>query len=226
MRPVIPEGSVSSNLPVPSDPAETVLFIILSGQVLLVMDHRHVNFSSPLSIEALCELLNNSEDDIESLSASSGMNPGNIGPVEPENKAAASLQKDKSSKAIWSVSEVPDGSQFDDSLDPRKQPKYEMHFKQRVGSEDLFMGLSRKNPSTACCEDLVVKIHLPNTRASDMSLDITRKFLDLRTPKYKLGLHLPHPVNEKSGKAQFKVDTETLEVTLTMVRDLDFVNFS
>ncbi|XP_069604717.1 dynein axonemal assembly factor 6 isoform X2 [Ranitomeya imitator] len=190
------------------------------------MDHRHGDFSSPLSIEALCELLNNSGDDNESLSACSGMNPGNIGPVEPENKAAASFQKDKSSKAIWSVTEVPDGSQSDDSLDPRKQPKYEIHFKQRVGSEDLFMGLSRKNPSTACCEDLVVKIHLPNTRASDMSLDITRKFLDLRTPRYKLGLHLPHPVNEKIGKAQFKVDTETLEVTLAVVRDLDFVNFS
>ncbi|XP_073429170.1 dynein axonemal assembly factor 6 isoform X2 [Dendrobates tinctorius] len=190
------------------------------------MDHRHVDFTSPLSIEALCDLLNNSEDDTESLSASCGMNPGNIGPVEPGKKATASFQKDKSTKAIWSVSEVPDGSEFDDSLDPRKQPKYEMHFKQRVGTEDLFTGLSRKNPSTACCEDLVVKIHLPNTRASDMSLDITRKFLDLRTPKYKLGLHLPHPVNEKTGKAQFKVDTQTLEVTLTMVRDLDFVNFS
>ncbi|XP_073495756.1 dynein axonemal assembly factor 6 isoform X2 [Phyllobates terribilis] len=190
------------------------------------MDPHRVDFSSPLSIEALCELLNNSDDENESLSVSSVMNPGNIGPLEPEKKVTTSFQGDRSSKEIWSVSEVPDGSEFDDSLDPRKQPKYEMHFKQRVGSEDLFMGLSRKNPSTACCEDLVVKIHLPNTRASDMSLDITRKFLDLRTPKYKLGLHLPHPVNEKTGKAQYKVDTETLEVTLTMVRDLDFVNFS
>ncbi|XP_073495755.1 dynein axonemal assembly factor 6 isoform X1 [Phyllobates terribilis] len=195
-------------------------------QVILVMDPHRVDFSSPLSIEALCELLNNSDDENESLSVSSVMNPGNIGPLEPEKKVTTSFQGDRSSKEIWSVSEVPDGSEFDDSLDPRKQPKYEMHFKQRVGSEDLFMGLSRKNPSTACCEDLVVKIHLPNTRASDMSLDITRKFLDLRTPKYKLGLHLPHPVNEKTGKAQYKVDTETLEVTLTMVRDLDFVNFS
>ncbi|KAM4021275.1 dynein axonemal assembly factor 6 [Anomaloglossus baeobatrachus] len=183
------------------------------------------DFSSPLSIEALCDLLNNAEDE-QSLSSSSGITPGNIGPLASEKKWSSTFPNDISSKDIWSVSEVPDGSQFDDSLDPRKQPEYEMHFKQRVGSEDLFMGLSRKNPSTACCEDIVVKIHLPNTRASDMSLDITRKFLDLRTPKYKLGLHLPHPVNEKTGKAQFKVDTETLEVTLTMVRDFDFVNFS
>ncbi|CAJ0966749.1 unnamed protein product, partial [Ranitomeya imitator] len=199
------------------------LFIILSVQVLLVMDHRHGDFSSPLSIEALCELLNNSGDDNEPLCVLRDESREHWACRAGEQKLPP---KDKSSKAIWSVTEVPDGSQSDDSLDPRKQPKYEIHFKQRVGSEDLFMGLSRKNPSTACCEDLVVKIHLPNTRASDMSLDITRKFLDLRTPRYKLGLHLPHPVNEKIGKAQFKVDTETLEVTLAVVRDLDFVNFS
>lgn len=192
------------------------------------MDQCLGDFSTASSIEALCTLLNNAEeeDQNEGLSPSSVVNPGDIGPLRPASKVHTPLQKDKSSKEIWNISEVPEGSEFDDFLDPREQPEYEILFKQRVGSEDIFLGMNRKDPSTACCEDLVVKIQLPNTKASDMSLDIRRKFLDLRTPKYKLGLHLPHPVNEKTGKAQFKVDTETLEVTLTMVRDLDFVNFS
>ncbi|XP_056396826.1 dynein axonemal assembly factor 6 [Hyla sarda] len=182
-------------------------------------------FSSASSIEALCTLLSNAEEEEEKerLYSSLVVNPGDIGPLNPEKKA---LQKDLSSKEIWDILEVPEGSEFDDTSDQREQPKYEILFKQKVGSEDIFLGMSRKDPSTVCCEDLVVKIQLPNTKASDISLDIRRKFLDLRTPKYKLGLHLPHPVNEKTGKAQFKVDTETLELTLTMVRDFDFINFS
>ncbi|XP_069800359.1 dynein axonemal assembly factor 6 [Dendropsophus ebraccatus] len=184
-------------------------------------------FSSASSFEALCALLNNAEEQEENERLSSSLvgNPGEIGPLRPENRVSSSLQKDKSSKKIWDILEVPEGSEFDDSLDQRQQPEHEMHFKQRVRSEDIFLGMSRKDPSTACCEDLVVKIQLPNTKVSDISLDIRRKFLDLRTPKYKLGLHLPYPVNEKTGKAQFRVDTETLEVTLPMVRDLDFINF-
>ncbi|KAM3910533.1 dynein axonemal assembly factor 6 [Leptodactylus fuscus] len=192
------------------------------------MEQSLSEFSSISSIEALSALLNNAEEEEENegQSLSSAINPGDIGPLRPEKKVSTSSQKDKDSKEIWNVLEIPDGSEFDDSLDPREQPEYEILFKQRVGSEDIFLGMSRKDSSTACCEDLVVKIHLPNTKASDMSLDIRRKFLDLRTPKYKLGLHLPHPVNDKTGKAQFRADTETLEVTLTMARDLDFVNFS
>ena len=40
-----------------------------------------------------------------------------------------------------------------------------------------------------------------------------------------LGLHLPHPVDHKSGKAQWDGKIETLSVTLRMKRDYDFMNF-
>ncbi|XP_040261041.1 dynein assembly factor 6, axonemal [Bufo bufo] len=183
-------------------------------------------FSSASSFEALCSLLNNAEeeDENEGLSSTSVVNPGDIGHLGSEKKVSSALQKDRGTKEIWNVLEVRDGLECDDSLDPRVQPEYEILYKQRVGSEDIFLGMSQKDPSTACCEDMVVKIQLPNTKASDLSLDIRRKFIDLRTPKYKLGLHLPHPINENTGKAQFKVDTETLEVTLSLARD--FFSFS
>uniref|UniRef100_A0A8D0HU89 Dynein axonemal assembly factor 6 n=1 Tax=Sphenodon punctatus TaxID=8508 RepID=A0A8D0HU89_SPHPU len=103
---------------------------------------------------------------------------------------------------------------------------YEILFKQKVGAEDIFLGMSRKDPSTACCEEMLIKIKLPDSKASDILLDVQEKILDLRTPKIKLLLHLPHPVDNKSGKACFLSEKETLEVTLRMRRDLDFINFA
>uniref|UniRef100_A0A674JUB0 Dynein axonemal assembly factor 6 n=1 Tax=Terrapene triunguis TaxID=2587831 RepID=A0A674JUB0_9SAUR len=129
-------------------------------------------------------------------------------------------------KDIWNTEEVPEGSEFDDIWDPREQPEYEILFKQQVGAEDIFLGMSRKNPSTACCEDMLIKIKLPDTKSSDITLDIQDKILDLRTPKKKLLLHLPHPVDSKNGKACFISEKETLEVTLRMKREFDFINFA
>uniref|UniRef100_A0A8B9G373 PIH1 domain containing 3 n=1 Tax=Amazona collaria TaxID=241587 RepID=A0A8B9G373_9PSIT len=129
------------------------------------------------------------------------------------------------SKTIWNTEEVPEGSEYDDTWDPREQPEYEILFKQRVGTEDVFFGMSRKDHSTACCEDIVIKIKLPETKSSDITLDIQDKVLDLRTPKKKLLLHLPYSVDSKNGKARFFSEEEILEVTLRVLREFDFINF-
>ncbi|NXJ08482.1 PIHD3 protein, partial [Odontophorus gujanensis] len=134
--------------------------------------------------------------------------------------------KSENSKTIWNAGEVPEGSEFDDTWDPREQPEYEILFKQQVGTEDVFFGMSRKDPSTACCEDMVIKIKLPETKFSDITLDIQDKVLDLRTPQKKLLLHLPCPVDSKKGKARFLSEEELLEVTLRMTREFDFINFA
>uniref|UniRef100_A0AAQ4PEA9 Dynein axonemal assembly factor 6 n=1 Tax=Gasterosteus aculeatus aculeatus TaxID=481459 RepID=A0AAQ4PEA9_GASAC len=128
------------------------------------------------------------------------------------------------SKDIWSEEEVGEGSQYDDPADPRPPPEYEVILKQSVGTEDLFLGLNRKDPSSMCCEAMLVKIKLPETEATDVVLDVKEKFLDLRTPKYKLGLHLPHPIHSQGGKAQFFSERGELEVTLPMKRPMDFIN--
>ena len=36
--------------------------------------------------------------------------------------------------------------------------------RQRVGTEDMFLGMSGKDPTTACCEEMNVIIKLPNTK--------------------------------------------------------------
>ncbi|KAG7272196.1 hypothetical protein CRUP_036684 [Coryphaenoides rupestris] len=106
----------------------------------------------------------------------------------------------------------------------KRMPKYEVILKQSVGTEDLFLGLSGKDPSSMCCEAILIKVKLPETKATDVVLDVKEKFLDLRTPKYKLGLHLPHPVHSKEGKAQFFSDRALLEVSLLMNRPMDSIN--
>uniref|UniRef100_A0A6G1RHC3 PIH1 domain containing 3 n=1 Tax=Hypotaenidia okinawae TaxID=2861861 RepID=A0A6G1RHC3_9GRUI len=144
------------------------------------------SISSGSSLQSLAKLLcdaqeEDDDDDKVPHSSLSTMTPGGIGPVKKETTGSSQV-KSESNKAIWNMEEVPEGSEFDDTWDLREQPEYQILFKQSVGTEDVFFGMSRKDPSTACCEDVVIKIKLPETKYSDITLDIQDKVLDLRTP--------------------------------------------
>ncbi|XP_078067328.1 dynein axonemal assembly factor 6-like [Mustelus asterias] len=184
------------------------------------------SFGQLQALSNLFSLRDQEEDDLEEQPdrRTFGLNPGQIGPPKGANRTDS--EKPTDTKQIWAEDDVPEGSEFDDIWDPRQQPEYEILFKQRVGTEDVFLGMNRKDGSTACCEDMVIKIKLPDCKPADVTLDIKEHFLALRSPIYKLGLHLPHPVDSKNGKAQFITDTHTLEVTLTMKRKFDFINFA
>ncbi|XP_061587022.1 protein PIH1D3 [Cololabis saira] len=185
--------------------------------------------SSVQHLKALSALLSTQQEDegdedCKNVSTYAQLGPGHIGPPPKKDKDVSSAYTKKNSKDIWSEDEVAEGSHYDDLADPRPQPEYEIILKQSVGAEDLFLGLSRKDPSSMCCEAMLVKIKLPDTKAKDVILDVKEKFLDLRTPKYKLGLHLPNPIHKQEGKAQFFSEREELEVTLLMKRPMDFIN--
>ncbi|KAI2667845.1 PIH1D3 [Labeo rohita] len=170
------------------------------------------------------------EEDIQQVKPIARMGPGHIGsPAAPSgknNKEGSTAYLKKNSKDIWYEDEVTEGAHFDDLADPRPQPEYEIVLKQSVGTEDLFLGLSRKDPSSMCCDSILVRVKLPDTKASDLVLDVRETFLDLRTPKYKLGLHLPHPVHKLEGNARFIVEREELEITLPMNRPMDCINLT
>ncbi|KAM8728922.1 dynein axonemal assembly factor 6 [Acanthopagrus schlegelii] len=182
------------------------------------------------SLQALSELLSTrqqeeeEDDESKNVNTCARLGPGHIGPLRKEEKEVPSAYVKKTSKDIWSQEEVAEGSQYDDLSDARPQPEYEIILKQSVGTEDLFLGLSRKDPSSMCCEAMLVKIKLPETKVTDVSLDVKETFLDLRTPKHKLGLHLPHPIHSHGGKAQFFSEREELEVTLPIKWPMDFIN--
>lgn len=154
------------------------------------------------------------------------LGPADLGPQKTTTTSNDTEKtRKKNTKDIWDDEEVIEGSEFDTVYDPRPQPEYDIIYKQAVTSEDMFLGMGNKNPATASCEDMVVKIELPGAKSADIELDVKSKFLDCRTPKTKLGLHLPHPVDHKIGKAQWDEDKHVLTVTLRMVREYDAFNF-
>nr|XP_013005690.1 protein PIH1D3 [Cavia porcellus]XP_013005691.1 protein PIH1D3 [Cavia porcellus] len=189
------------------------------------------SISSISALQALSNLLYpEEEDDFDSeqsncSSAIGAIDPGNIGPPKTEELKVIPQTSEKNNEDIWNPEEVPEGAEYDDVWDVREIPEYEIIFKQQVGTEDVYLGLTRKDSSTACCQELVVKIQLPNTNSSEIQIDIQETILDLRTPNKKLLVNLPQPVECSSAKALYVPENETLEVTMTMKRELDFINF-
>ncbi|GAB1303165.1 Dynein axonemal assembly factor 6B [Apodemus speciosus] len=184
--------------------------------------------SSASALQALSRLLNPEEEDdfdFEQGQCSStirAMGPGNIGPPKAKESKAIPKPRSDENENIWNPEEVPEGAEHDDMWDVREIPDYEIVFQQTVGTEDIYLGLTGKDPSTACCEELVVKIKLPNTSPSEIQIDIQEMLLDLRTPTKKLLVNFLQPVERNSAKASYIWETETLEVRMTLQRDLDF----
>ena len=77
-------------------------------------------------------------------------------------KAAAEEKKKKDPKnQIWDEQEV--NEKAEEIPDDRPQPDFDIIPKQHVGTEDVFLGLSDRDASSAHCDALLVKVWLPNT---------------------------------------------------------------
>ncbi|EGZ26773.1 hypothetical protein PHYSODRAFT_477374 [Phytophthora sojae] len=122
-------------------------------------------------------------------------------------------------KAIWSMHEVPSDDEDDDAFETRSRPKFEVLYKQSVMTEDVFLGLSDKDPSSAHCEAMVVRVECPGHRLEDIELDVKRQKLLLLSSTLKLVLHLPFPVRHLEGQAKWAHKTHSLSVSLPIIRD-------
>ncbi|TSY27773.1 Protein PIH1D3 [Bagarius yarrelli] len=190
--------------------------------------------SSLQTLQALSDLLSlpdDEESDAEDKNVNyiAKMGPGHIGAFSSasrQDKNAAHSECEKNSKDIWDMEEMYEGAHLEDLCDSRPQPEYEIILKQSVGTEDLFLGISQTNPSSMCCESMLVRVNLPETQASDLVLDVKERFVDLRTPNCKLGLHLPHSVHYKEGTARFITEKSVLEIVLPLNRPLDSINLT
>ena len=85
--------------------------------------------------------------------------------------------------------------------------------------------MGNKTPTTASCESMVVTINMKNENKQDVDCHISKQQLDIRSPKYRLSLPLPHPVDNDNCSAEWDIATDTLRVTLMLNRELDFINF-
>lgn len=133
--------------------------------------------------------------------------------IEAEQKAK-NLEDPK--LQIWTEEEV--NVKAEEMPDDRPQPDYEILQRQAVGTEDVFLGLSNKDPSSNCCDSILVKIWLPNTKFANVSLDIKGQSIMVQSPNFVLNKLLPFVVDKDNGKAKFDSDKCLLEVTLPVLK--------
>ncbi|ODN04237.1 Protein PIH1D3 [Orchesella cincta] len=167
------------------------------------------------------------DSDIEGTCTSKLTGPGQIGANKCEMESGKSKPEGLNKSEIWSPIEVGnDARSNQNAKDGRKTPKYDMFYRQSVTSEDIFLQMGNKTPSSASCENLVVEIHLPQEDDfNNIQLNLKEQAIDLRSPSHFLYLGLPHPINTNAGHAKWDKDAEKLIVTLKLARELDGLNF-
>lgn len=113
-------------------------------------------------------------------------------------------------------------------LESRPQPEFKITYKQTVGTEDLFLQMNGKTPSTASCENMIVEVFLTDEKGvgiQHIDLAVREQRILVKSPKYFLDLQLPHRINPDKGNAAWLSDEKILKLTLKMEREYDFVNF-
>merc|ERR1711977_352394 len=158
------------------------------------------------------------QEEAAALGSQGRLGPGDIGPKVPKKKTETK-KKEEVTGDIWEGDEVAEEDlNWEDEGDDRPEPEYTIAYKQRVGAEDVFLGINGRDPGSHCCEDLVVKVMLPCVDSLDMiSLDVTKNTLRISTPKHRLAMYLPHEVKEKDGNAKWDGDKTELQLTLPII---------
>ncbi|GBG90599.1 hypothetical protein CBR_g50942 [Chara braunii] len=170
------------------------------------------------TIQALEKLFSTepSEQDEEEESEFAGF----LGEKEEERKKKAEERarlreerRKKREKERAEVAKTVEGRDPDD--EGLKEPEYEFVYKQAVTAYDAYFGLSEKNPSSLCCEDLVLKVKLPGTSSlSELKLDVEPTYVKLKSPIYRLAIYLPYKVESEKGSAKWDALTSTLYITM------------
>ena len=71
----------------------------------------------------------------------------------------------------------------------------------------------------ASCNNMIYKVKLPNTQLKDITLDVTSNKFLLCSSKYYLSTQLSQTVDPKQVRAKWDSKKETLNVTLTIIRE-------
>lgn len=126
-------------------------------------------------------------------------------------------------KDIWTDEEI--NIQAEERPDDRPEPEYDIINQQTVGTEDVFLGLSDKDPGSAHWESIMVKVKLPNTKFANVILDIIgpeKQILVVQAPNYYLKKILPYPAIKEKAKAKFDSDKCILSISLPVVKKTAF----
>ncbi|XP_047515398.1 dynein axonemal assembly factor 6 isoform X1 [Pieris napi] len=107
----------------------------------------------------------------------------------------------------------------------KKTPSYTMNYQQSVSAEDVFLQIGPKTPSTASCENLIVRVKMPGDKKENVDLSVDATSVTVTSSQFHLKLPLPHAINPDTSKANWDTTEETLVLTLKLDREFDFVNF-
>jgi len=179
------------------------------------------------SMSGLMELLGvnrQAEQDENSRPPSLTVNPasltgGSTSQAPPNMKVAVRKPKKKDEGAIWQPEEfkASSGVVVKDEGDDRAVPKYEVLPRQKMSASDAYLNLQELDGSSDKCDELLVKIWLPDTQLKDISLDVLEDRILLQAPKHRLNLALPHKVKKDSGNAKW----DKLKGMLSIVVPID-----
>lgn len=146
---------------------------------------------TPAQLESLVKLLQESQPKASATAVSTSQGPvepqasaqsgsvirgfgevvhGGGGGVSSSSTAPAPFHDPQS---IWKEEEVLPLHEALSAPDGRKRPEFDFGYKQKVGSEDVFLGLSGTTESSIHCDTLVMRISLPGERLQDVELDCT-----------------------------------------------------
>ena len=68
------------------------------------------------------------------------------------------------------------------------------------------------------CTHILVCIRFPGATMADLDLEVTRQQIIAESSALRLATYLPFPVQEKQGNAKWDARTDTLTVTLPIIR--------
>ena len=126
------------------------------------------------------------------------------------------------SNDIWAEEEIKNEEDIRDLNDKRPTPHYEILYKQSVGTEDTFLGMSDKTPASQDCSHLCIKVHFPNSKLSDLNVDVKKNRILAESKTLRLFTYLPVSVEEDKGVAKFDAAKSILSVTLPIIREFNF----
>lgn len=171
----------------------------------------------------LSSLLNESRVAQEESNAKFSQPPSSVTPSTivygGKKKPSEQLASKYDPKDIWAPDEILTEDALIDWKDDRPVPRYEYSYKQSVGTEDTFLGMSDKTPLTSDCTHLVVKIHFPKATMKDLDLDVTKNRIKAASKTHHLYTYLPVTVDSANGKAKFDTEKEVLSITLPIVEE-------
>lgn len=171
-----------------------------------------------LAINDLSKLLDDSREAENAKGRQFNQKPVATAPMVVQRAGAGdSSTAPKHSDNIWDDSEVPNEDALLNARDERPCPRYEISYKQSIGTEDTFLGFSDKTPLSGDCTHIVIKIHFPGSVMKDLDLDVSSNRIMAASRTLKLFTYLPTDVDESNGKAAFDKKKEVLTVTLPIV---------